>query len=158
MRTNTHGLTMRGLKAAAGKSHPLWANGPKDYLRIAYNQTTGAVISDYYCACFYLPPTPTPPGAVHVADLKNPETMQQIADRIAESVAIAHAQPDSSAPTSLLRVARIKSGMTQTQAADALKLPQSQIAAWETGARNPKLQSLRKLSEIYHCPISDIIS
>lgn len=43
--------------------------------------------------------------------------------------------------------ARLKKGWTQTQLADAIGAVQPQIAAWEAGTRNPKMQTLMKIGK-----------
>jgi transcriptional regulator with XRE-family HTH domain len=41
-----------------------------------------------------------------------------------------------------MKVARLRAGMSQRQLAEALGLPQSSIARWESGAREPTIESL----------------
>lgn len=42
----------------------------------------------------------------------------------------------------LIKVARLRAGMSQRQLAESLGLPQSSIARWESGAREPTVESL----------------
>lgn len=43
--------------------------------------------------------------------------------------------------------ARLSKGWTQKQLAEAIGTPQQRINEWETGVRNPKMQSLMKIGE-----------
>jgi len=161
MKLNTHGLIMRGLKAAAGETRALAGNMPGAYIQISYDRADGFVLSNYHVSFGHNSWAQyRAASVVHVVDLDEPATMQQISDAIAKAVAIRNAQdaqaPDA-APESLLRAARVNAGMTQTQAAEALGLPQSQIAKWETGVRKPKMNSLLKMSTLYRCPLLDLI-
>lgn len=45
----------------------------------------------------------------------------------------------------LLREARLRTGLTQTELGQRVGLPQSQIARWEAGRVEPSLETLRKL-------------
>jgi len=44
---------------------------------------------------------------------------------------------------SLVRVARLRAGLTQRELAARLGLPQSSVARWESGARHPSVESLQ---------------
>ena len=44
--------------------------------------------------------------------------------------------------------ARIDKGMTQAQLGAAIGVGKTQIANWETGYRNPKMQSLMKIADV----------
>lgn len=46
---------------------------------------------------------------------------------------------------SLIAQARLKAGFTQTQLADAIGVKQTQIANWESGFRNPKMDALMRI-------------
>ena len=158
MRINTHGLTMRGLKAAAMASRLYTGHIPGQYLQISYDRADGQTLYNAHMSPDRSSWTQyRVPSVIHVVDLDRPASMQQIADTIAETVNRMDARPADVAPASLLKAARLNAGMTQTQAADALHLPQSQIAAWENGVRNPKIESLKKLSDLYRCPVADLI-
>lgn len=44
-----------------------------------------------------------------------------------------------------IALARLEKGWTQKQLGDAIGVDSSQIAQWETGKRNPKIDALMKL-------------
>lgn len=47
-----------------------------------------------------------------------------------------------------LRLARLRSGLTQQEVADSIGTVQSQISEWETGAINPSLRSLARWAAV----------
>ena len=55
-------------------------------------------------------------------------------------------KPTTKYPQSKIASARIAAGMTQQQLADAIGVRQNQLAAWESGARNPKLNAIMKIA------------
>ena len=48
---------------------------------------------------------------------------------------------------SLIAQARLKKGWTQGQLGDAIGVKQTQIANWEQGSRNPKMDALMRIGE-----------
>ncbi len=46
-----------------------------------------------------------------------------------------------------IKSARKRAGMTQSDLAEKLGISYQGIAQWETGSRNPKIQSLKKIAE-----------
>lgn len=56
-----------------------------------------------------------------------------------------------------LAAARVNAGLTQRQVADALKVTQNTIVAWENGAAEPKISQARKLSDLFKMPLDNII-
>jgi transcriptional regulator with XRE-family HTH domain len=56
-----------------------------------------------------------------------------------------------------LKLARENAGYTQVQLAQAIGLSQSRIAEYETGARNPKYQTLQKISVALHTDVSSFL-
>lgn len=60
-------------------------------------------------------------------------------------------------PVNAIAYVRTKAGMTQAQLADKIGVKQSQIANWETGYRNPKLASLKKIAAVCTAKIEEII-
>ncbi len=51
-----------------------------------------------------------------------------------------------------LKEVRIQNMLTQSDVAKLLKIPQSAISQYESGARKPKIETLNKLAEIYGVP------
>ena len=47
-----------------------------------------------------------------------------------------------------LQIARKKSGLTQKQLGDAIGLSKSTITSWETGARQPDIPMIKKLTQV----------
>lgn len=58
---------------------------------------------------------------------------------------------------SQIALARLARGMTQAQLAAAIGVSTSQIALWETGARNPKLNALQKIAAALDIKLDDLI-
>lgn len=52
---------------------------------------------------------------------------------------------------------RLERGMTQQQLGDAVGLSTQAIHYYETGAREPTLDTLRKLSEELNCTLDELI-
>ena len=53
-----------------------------------------------------------------------------------------------------LRQAR---GMTQQQLADALGIAQQSVARWETGEREPRVSTLRRIAAVLGCDLSALL-
>ncbi len=49
-------------------------------------------------------------------------------------------------------------GLTQKQVATALSVVESCYANWEQGRTEPNIDSLRKLGEIFHVSLDDLIN
>lgn len=59
--------------------------------------------------------------------------------------------------TSPIRAARIAAGMTQQQLADALGIAQQSVARWETGEREPRVSTLKRIAAALGCDLRDLI-
>lgn len=57
-----------------------------------------------------------------------------------------------------LRTKRKKAGMTQQQLADEMNVSRKTISGWETGRNRPDIDSLRKMADIYHISLDDLVS
>lgn len=55
-----------------------------------------------------------------------------------------------------IREARKKAGITQKQLAKKLGVSSAMIAQYETGKRNPKMQTLEKIANALEIPVSDL--
>lgn len=55
-----------------------------------------------------------------------------------------------------LAAARVNAGMTQEEAAKALKVGKQTIVNWEKGNSEPKISQSRQLSELYRMPLDCI--
>ena len=55
-----------------------------------------------------------------------------------------------------LAAARINAGLTQEEAAKALKVGKQTIVNWEKGKSEPKMSQSRQLSELYKIPLDYI--
>lgn len=55
-----------------------------------------------------------------------------------------------------IRTLRLRAGLTQAQLAEKLIISPSAVAAWETGARNPKIEHLRKMADLFHVSLSEL--
>ena len=53
--------------------------------------------------------------------------------------------------------ARKKAGMTQVELAKAIGVTQSQIANWESGWRNPKLEALMKIAKALGIDVTSLM-
>ena len=56
-----------------------------------------------------------------------------------------------------LKEIRLARGMTQEQLANICGLEQSRIARYESGKREPDLDTLRKLAEALDCTLDELI-
>ena len=57
----------------------------------------------------------------------------------------------------LIRDARLKNGMTQTELARKLNVKQGTVGAWEIGYSFPRPKSMVKLCELLKIPVEDLI-
>ena len=57
----------------------------------------------------------------------------------------------------MIRVARMKAGMTQVELAKRLNVTQGTVGAWEVGIANPKPKNMVTLCEILKLDIGDLI-
>ena len=55
-----------------------------------------------------------------------------------------------------LAAARVNAGLTQEEAAKALKVGKQTIVSWEKGKSEPKMSQSRQLSELYKIPLDYI--
>lgn len=62
--------------------------------------------------------------------------------------------PDQPSP---IRTARIAAGMTQQQLADALGIAQQSVTRWETGEREPRISTLRRIAAVLGCDLSALL-
>lgn len=62
--------------------------------------------------------------------------------------------PDQPSP---IRAARIAAGMTQQQLADALGIAQQSVARWETGEREPRVSTLKRIAAVLGCDLSVLL-
>nr|DAI05154.1 MAG TPA: helix-turn-helix domain protein [Caudoviricetes sp.] len=65
-----------------------------------------------------------------------------------------NAMPDQPSP---IRAARIAAGMTQQQLADALGIAQQSVARWETGEREPRISTLRRIAAVLGCNVTALL-
>ena len=52
---------------------------------------------------------------------------------------------------------RKKSGLSQSQLAKKLNVSQQSISQWENGTREPSIEMLKKLAEIFGCTIDELV-
>ena len=57
----------------------------------------------------------------------------------------------------LIRDARLKSGMTQTELARKLNVKQGTVGAWEIGYSFPRPKSMVRLCEILKIPVDELL-
>lgn len=57
-----------------------------------------------------------------------------------------------------MRELRLEAGYTQAEVAEAVDVQQNTVSRWETGAADPSLDNLHKLSELYNRPIGAFFS
>lgn len=62
--------------------------------------------------------------------------------------------PDQPSP---IRAARIAAGMTQQQLADALGVAQQSVTRWETGEREPRISTLRRIAAVLGCDVTALL-
>ena len=55
-----------------------------------------------------------------------------------------------------LAAARVNAGMTQNDVAEKLKVSKNTIVAWENGSQEPKVETARRLSEMFNMPLDYI--
>ena len=55
-----------------------------------------------------------------------------------------------------LAAARVNAGMTQEEAAKAIKVTKQTLVNWEKGTAEPKISQARALSELYNMPLDNI--
>lgn len=55
------------------------------------------------------------------------------------------------------KIMRIKAGLTQPQVSEALGIPQSTIACWETGRALPRADKLPALAKLFKCSIDELL-
>ena len=60
-------------------------------------------------------------------------------------------------PTTKLETLRKSKGITQSDLADKIGAYQKDISRWETGARTPDIESLKKLAVALDCKIDDLV-
>lgn len=56
-----------------------------------------------------------------------------------------------------LKAARLAAGLTQAQLAERLGIPQSSIARYEAGAREPLASTLKSMAEALGCTMEELI-
>lgn len=56
-----------------------------------------------------------------------------------------------------LRAARRSAGLTQKQLAEELGVEAITVSRWERGATSPSLQRLRRIAELTHSTVSDLV-
>lgn len=56
-----------------------------------------------------------------------------------------------------IKAARQAAGMTQADLAEILKVPFQSISQWERGYRNPKLDTLNRISKALGCPVNVLV-
>ena len=85
---NKHGLKMIGLKKVAGETKKLNYDNTK-YLQLNYDKKDGEVWTDYFWSIGQNSWNEyNSPNIITIANLSEPHTMQEIADLIAERLAI----------------------------------------------------------------------
>jgi len=55
------------------------------------------------------------------------------------------------------REARKKAGLTMAEAAQKIGVSRVTIWMWETGKGNPLFDKLKKMAEVYGCPMADLV-
>lgn len=86
---NTHNLTMTGLRKAASDTKGLTGPYNSDYIQISYDTNGGTVLTNYHCSLGHNSWTQYHDrDIIAVCDANGPMTMQQIADAIADAVAM----------------------------------------------------------------------
>ena len=51
---------------------------------------------------------------------------------------------------------RIEQGLTQTEAAQAMGIPQNVLSMYESGARKPRIDNAQKIADFYGVPVEQI--
>lgn len=62
--------------------------------------------------------------------------------------------PDRPSP---IRAARLAAGMTQQQLADALGVAQQSVTRWETGEREPRVSTLKRIAAVLGCDVTALL-
>lgn len=57
----------------------------------------------------------------------------------------------------ILAELRKKKKLTQTDVASYVCVDRSTVAKWETGNAFPRIETLRKLAELYGCPMENLL-
>lgn len=57
----------------------------------------------------------------------------------------------------VIKKRRLEKGISQKELAERLGLSPQNIAQWETGKRNPKIQTLEKIAAALEIPITDLL-
>ena len=52
---------------------------------------------------------------------------------------------------------RIANNLTQSEVALAVGVSQQAVSLWETGAREPSIEVLIKLSELFNCSVDELL-
>ena len=47
--------------------------------------------------------------------------------------------------------------LTQREVAEKMNVTPHAVTQWETGVRNPRLNCLKKLADILHCSVDDLL-
>lgn len=55
------------------------------------------------------------------------------------------------------RIMRERAEMTQMQVSQALNIPQSTIASWETGRSKPRADKLPLIAKLLGCTVDDLL-
>lgn len=53
---------------------------------------------------------------------------------------------------------RKRAGLTQIALATSLGVSQSAISSWELGTREPDISTIKKLANIFHCTVDELLS
>lgn len=89
MTTNTYGLTMRGLRKAAGDTKGLTGYYSGHYVQISYDTSDGEILTNYHYSLGHNTWSQYHDSdIITVCNASEPMTMQQIADAIVEAVAM----------------------------------------------------------------------
>lgn len=86
MKTNTHGLTIKGLRKIAGETKDLRGYYSGQYLQLNYDPDTGEAWTDFHVSFGQNSWTRYRDNTVVVGNISSPMTMQEIADMIARKV------------------------------------------------------------------------
>ena len=57
----------------------------------------------------------------------------------------------------MIRLARIKKGMTQSDLAGVMNVSQGAVGQWESGITLPKARNIAKLSEVLEIPVEKLL-
>lgn len=53
---------------------------------------------------------------------------------------------------------RKRAGLTQIALATCLGVSQSAISSWELGTREPDISTIKKLANLFHCTVDELLS